>query len=454
MRVAVVYHVASPGGLTRFTHALIDGLLRADRGVAIDYFVSDRLLKANRVPPFTDASRVRTMGLSDPDVVDSNLDDRNPLVQRVNLALSGHRRVHAALGESYLRIWSLAARIGRRKPAKHWYQFALSPEVVDALGGYDVVYLPFPYYIDPAQIAAPVVGTFHDMNHKHFPANFHARLLRQMDRQIQFWTTRVDAAVVSTRFIELDLLRYYPGAAGRTSIVYVPPYSSVSMPELARQAVLARFGLRNEGFILYPSNQALHKNLLGLVSAADIVKRQDGHLAYPIVLTGFGTGKLGSGKVRSFAAVDKFLVSSSLKLGQDVVGLDFVTDEEIDALTQCARLVVSTSLYEAGCGPALDAWQFGVPVAFSDIPPFLEQLEVLGVEAWTFDPRNPRDVARVLARALSEREVSLAMATRSKEAISGHSWQRAGEAYLRIFEQAIEHHRRSELTQPASERAG
>jgi len=441
MKVAVVFHVPSPGGLTRFTHALIDGLLSADREVEIDYYLSDRLIEADRVPHFVDARRVRTIGLSDPDVIDSNLDDRNRLVQWVNLRLSGYRRTHAALGELYLWLWSVAVRFGKRRRGKHWYQFALTPEMVDSLGVYDVVYFPFPYYIDPAPVAAPVVGTFHDMNHKHFPDSFHGRLLRQMDRQLGYWTTRADAVVVSTRFIQEDLLRYYPGAAGRCSIVYVPPYSTVSTPEFAREAVLARFGLRDEGFILYPSNQARHKNLLGLVAAADIVKRQSGQLTYPVAFTGFGTDKLGSGTVRSFAEVDEFLGSSSLIVGEDVLGLGFVTDEEVDLMTRSARIVVSTSLYEAGCGPALDAWQFGVPVAFSNIPPFVEQLEALGVEAWTFDPRDPKDIARVLTRALSEREASLAMAARSKEAISGHTWQRAAEAYLRIFEQAIEHHR-------------
>ena len=149
------------------------------------------------------------------------------------------------------------------------------------------------------------------------------------------------------------------------------------------------------------------------------------------------------GKARPFAEIDKYLSSSSLVVGEDVLGLGFVTDEEVDSLTRSARLVVSTSLYEAGCGPALDAWQFGVPVAFSNIPPFAEQLEALGVEAWVFDPKDPRDIARVVSQALADQERSLAMAERSKQAIADHTWRQAGEGYLRIFEQALEHYRSS-----------
>jgi glycosyltransferase involved in cell wall biosynthesis len=437
VKVAVLFHVPSPGGLTRFTHALIEGLLAADAGVTIDYFVSDRLLASGRVPAFAHADRVRSIALTDPEVIDSNLDHRQGPIQWLNLRLSRHRRLHAVARELYLSAWPVVTRLRRGRRAKHWYEFALTPELLDRLRGYDVVYFPFPFYIDPAPIDVAVVGTFHDVNHKHFPSNFEPRLRRQMDRQVRFWTARADAVVVSTRFIEEDLLSFYPGARGRTAVVFVPPYNVAALSETARRSALARFGLEDEGFILYPSNQAYHKNLLGLIAAADTMKRRDGGLACPIVFTGFGTDKLGTREVRSFEGVDEYLSSSSLVLGEDVRGLGFVTDEEVDSLTRSARLVVSTSLYEAGCGPALDAWQFGVPVAFSNIPPYLEQLEALGVEAWTFDPRDPDDIARVLDRALADREESLAMARRSREAIASHTWARAAQGYLGIFEQAV-----------------
>ena len=449
MKVAVVFHVPSPGGLTRFTHAIIEGLLAADPTVSIDYFVSDRLLETGRVPDFSQTDRTRVIPISDPAVVDSNLDERQRLLQWMNLQLSRHRRLHAAARSLYLRLWPLVGRLRAGKPVKRWYQFAFTPELLEQFRRYDVVYLPFPYYIEPAAIDAPVVGTFHDVNHKHFPENFEPSLVRQMDRQLDYWTRRANGLVVSTRFIEGDLIRHYPGAADHPSIVYVPPYNVAPLSEAARVAALAKFGLRDRGFLVYPSNQAYHKNLTGLVAAADIMKRRAGRLEYPIVFTGFGTDKLGTGQVRSFEQVDRYLSSSSLTLGEDVRGLGFVTDEEVDSLTRSARVVVSTSLYEAGCGPALDAWQFGVPVAFSNIPPFVEQLDALGVEAWTFDPRDPEDIARVLAGALANWNEALAMAARSRDAIAGHTWLRAGTEYLRIFERAVEHYRGLNGTGPS-----
>jgi glycosyltransferase involved in cell wall biosynthesis len=447
VKLAVVYHLSSPGGITRFTHALIDGLLAIDSDLTIDYYASDKLVLGGRLSLVSKSDRVRTIGISDPEVVDTNIDSidsRSVLVSRVSGKLLGHPRLHRAVRVPYLAARGLARLATRRKTGKHWYEFSLTPEIVAALGGYDVVYFPFPYYLDPASIESPLVGTFHDFNQLYFPVSFGGALLRQMDRQLKFWTSRVDAAVVSTKFVEGDLLKHFSGAAGRSSVVFVAPYSIAPISEQARVAALERFDLRDQGYLIYPSNNAHHKNLLGLIEAADIIKRRDGRLDYPIVFTGFGTDGLGMRKWPSLRRVDEFLSTSSLVMGEDVRGLGFVTDEEVDALTRSARIVVSTSLYEAGCGPALDAWQFGVPVAFSDIPPFIEQLDALGVEAWSFDPKDPADIARVLAAALADRDESLAMAARSREAIQRYTWERAAEGYLQAFGRAIDHYK----TQP------
>jgi glycosyltransferase involved in cell wall biosynthesis len=443
VKLAVVYHLPNPGGITRFTHALIDGLLTYDRELTIDYYVCDRLLNEGRLAPFSDADRVRTIGINDPEVVDSNIDEPtgHAIVRWTSRRLSGHPLIHDAIRRPYGVLRDGLRRAFGRQRGKHWHEYSLTPDVVAALAAYDVVYFPFPYHLEPVSIAAPVVGTFHDFNHLYFRSNFGGTLVRQVDRQLRFWTTRADAAVVSTRFVERDLLSNYPGAAGRSSVVYVAPYSFVPLSESARVAAVARFGLRDQGYVVYPSNHSYHKNLLGLVRAADIIKKREGQIANPVVFTGFGTDGLGARKWPSFAEVDEYLSTSSLVLGEDIRGLGFVTDEEVDALTQSARLVASTSLYEAGCGPALDAWQFGVPVAFSNIPPFVEQLDALGVEAWTFDPRDPEDIARVIWRALTEREESLAMAARSREAIKRYTWNQAAQGYMRVFGQAIDHYR-------------
>lgn len=127
-----------------------------------------------------------------------------------------------------------------------------------------------------------------------------------------------------------------------------------------------------------------------------------------------------------------------LKLGEDVFLLGYVSDEEADTLMGHADMVVSASLYEAGSGPAVDAWHAGTPVAFSNLPPFMEQLEVLGTKAWVFDPNNPDDIANVLERALFETERTRTMVEESLAAIGRRRWADVAREYYEVFRQAID----------------
>ena len=63
----------------------------------------------------------------------------------------------------------------------------------------------------------------------------------------------------------------------------------------------------------------------------------------------------------------------------DVRGMGYQTNETIDVLIQNAKLLVSPSIYEAICTPAMDAWNFGTPTAISDIAPFREHEHAWGV---------------------------------------------------------------------------
>lgn len=450
-KIAVVYHVPNPGGVTRFTHALIDGLLEIDPAITIDYYVSSRLLEAGRVDFDSSNQRVRLIGISDPRIVGSNIDEpvsgavqasdssARSVVRRMSAAFAGWPRLHAFAQGAYGLVLGAIRTLTGRRPPKDWLRFALSREVCEALGHYDVVYFPFPFYLEPARIDAPLVATFHDVNHKHFPENFGDNALRIMEHQLRAWTARVDAAVVSTEYIRSDFEHFYPAAEGKTSVVYVAPYGARPVAEPARLAALDKFELRDRGYLIYPSNHSQHKNIAGLLRAAETMKLGAVGLQYPIVLTGLGTDGLGTGKWPSLADVDELLSHGILELGRDVIGVGFVTDEEVDALTRSARIVVSTSLYEAGCGPALDAWQSGTPVAFSRIPPFMEQLTALGVEAWLFDPQRPEEIAEVLGEALAEYDETERMASRSRAAIGGYTWQTAARGYAAVFSAAMAH---------------
>lgn len=76
-----------------------------------------------------------------------------------------------------------------------------------------------------------------------------------------------------------------------------------------------------------------------------------------------------------------------------------VSDERLEALYRNASLYVCTSLYEGFGIPALEAMQYGCPVAVSDIEIFHE---VLGENAVYFNPTDTTDIAEKISYALSK----------------------------------------------------
>lgn len=76
-----------------------------------------------------------------------------------------------------------------------------------------------------------------------------------------------------------------------------------------------------------------------------------------------------------------------------------VSDERLEALYKNASLYVCTSLYEGFGIPALEAMQYGCPVAVSDIEVFHE---VLGDNAIYFNPTDTKDIADKISLALTK----------------------------------------------------
>jgi len=121
----------------------------------------------------------------------------------------------------------------------------------------------------------------------------------------------------------------------------------------------------------------------------------------------------------------------------DVIGMGYQPNEVIDALIRKAKLLVSPSIYEAICTPAMDAWNFGTPTAISDIPPFREHEKAWGIRSAFFDPMDPQNMADVMEKYLNNYEQALADGEISKKRMANYSWKQVSEGYMEVFLKAI-----------------
>lgn len=302
-------------------------------------------------------------------------------------------------------------------------------ELEKRVRGYDLALFTWPFFIAVPDLECPLVGIFHDFNFKYYfsgPCTFSPQQQARLNREVPQWLARA-TPIVSTHFIARELEKFYPMHAHKTRVVHLAPMSEVNpIEEDEARKVVRSLGLVSP-YILYPTNLSAHKNLGPLLASLPLLRKL-GH-DVKLALTGPRTEQ-----IRGHAC------DIGVELGQerpDVVGMGYVSNLQMDSLIQCAAVVVSSSLYEAGNGPGVDAWQRGVPVAMSNIPAFLEHLEVQGVRAEVFDPRSPADIALKIGAILSNPAKARLDAHHSREALQRHTWEQTASRYLSIFDDLV-----------------
>jgi glycosyltransferase involved in cell wall biosynthesis len=403
--LAVVDQVGNAGGGSRFIRCLLPALKQVSPDTEIVFFCNQSSIA------------------------------RDNLHHELTCAGITIRHLHANVIRNADLIYSLTSKIKlftNKQPyfLSSFLMKLLRSEIETKISNFDLAFFPWPFLMLCPNLKCPMVATFHDFNFRYyFTGNFTFNPFQQflLDQETPIWLKR-SFPVVSTYFIDSELKKFYPDAAHQTEVIHLASLS-VQNPVSDHEArVIVSNDLKIDGdYILYPTNTCAHKNTGPLIQAMSILKNMNHNIK--LILTGPNTRRINGHSSEI-----------GLELGTktpDVIGLDYVSNAQMDALIQCARAVVSSSMYEAGNGPGLDAWVHAVPVAMSNIPPFIEHIEVQDVKAQVFDPRNPQDIANKIDAILSNPQKAKADALYSQQALKKITWKNVAEKYFNVFNKTI-----------------
>jgi len=399
MRLAVFDHVGNWGGGMRFARALLLALKQTYPTMDLTYFGNRASMRRENL-----SAEFLNSGIAVRYLASASPPERS-------VAGTITRAVLNKLGQRFPSLPGLP------RPGQ------VHREIEEVGQAFDLAFFPWPYFLECPNLRCPMVGVFHDFNYKYtFGApTFTQQQFDALNLQIPSWLDRV-TPVVSSKFSASELGKFYPQFAHKVRIVHLAPFSIGALSREHATAIVRDMGLSGR-YLLYPTNLCSHKNVGSLLHAMYLVGEHVKDIR--LLVTGPGTECL-TGQANRYG-IDR---SSSDKT---IIGLGYVTNEQIDALIQCATAVVSTSLYEAGNGPGLEAWLRGVPVLMSNIPSFVEHLDVLGVKAKIFDPTSPSDIAEKIMQVLSDPATAQADADYSQAAIRKHSWDVVAANYQRVF---------------------
>lgn len=412
MRIAVVDHVGNYRGGSRYIYNLVPTIKRRFPDIDISFLGNSKSADREGLRGVLEGSGIEfkpLVALQVPNLV-SYL---TPLIAKaIRLAqVKGRERL------SYLPL-----RLSGN----------LKKELQKKIKGFDLAYFGWPYFLEYPELDCPVVATFHDFNYKYFFGSrvFDDCQIELLESQLPVWMANA-TPIVSSYFMKSEMLKFFPAYAPKARVIHLAPLcGDQPMDRRLAQKMVTDLGV-SQPYILYPTNLCAHKNIGPLIVAIDDLWSLG--FQFRLALTGHGTQGI-SGRASP----------TGIEIGlqpTNIIGLGYVTNEQINALIKCASLVVSTSLYEAGNGPGIDAWALGVPVAMSNIPPFTEHIDYQNVHAELFDPRNPRDISEKIQNILKNPQQAHEIAKHSQKAIAQITWSSVAEKYVEVFKATVQEKR-------------
>jgi glycosyltransferase involved in cell wall biosynthesis len=238
----------------------------------------------------------------------------------------------------------------------------------------------------------PSIYQPHDLQHVHHPHFFETEEAAARDLVHRAYCEQASLVVMMTSSGKREVVTHFGLPPEKVAVIpggsVLPEYPEPSAADVS--SVRQRLRLP-ERVVIYPARTWPHKNHRTLLEALVLLREEHG-LELALVCPGT--------RDEHFAPLEKRI--SELGLSDSVRFPGFVSPLELRALYSLATALVFPSLSEGWGLPVTEAFESGVPVACSALPPLLD---VAGDAALTFDPHSPEQIADSMARLCRDRDL-------------------------------------------------
>ncbi len=187
-----------------------------------------------------------------------------------------------------------------------------------------------------------------------------------------------------------------------------------------------KYGLGNSGFVSYlGAGMAPNKNVITIIRAWKIL-REKYNFKLPIIITRVKIEKL-----------KPEIEANGLKPGIDVIGVEWLDEEDVLPLYGCADINVYASVYEGAGWPVIEAMACGTPVIISNAS---AMPEVAGGAALMVEkPMDPEEWAQKIYtlhtdKALREKLIRLGIERAKK-----FNWEEVAKRVIIIYQKEVRH---------------
>ncbi len=265
-----------------------------------------------------------------------------------------------------------------------------------------------------------VITHIHDVSFKVVRDKIQKKDLFFLDTLIPRSLKRADKIIAVSNFTKDEILKYYPCARGKVSVVHnaCSSFFKKLPTDEDRLRVKEKYNIPDE-FVLSIGSMQPRKNIPFLIEAFSQITDRLPNVK--LVLTGR--------KNEKFDSLISEILEKNPNLEEKVIFTGFVEDDDLPALYTLSKLFVFPSLYEGFSLPILEAMTLGVPCAVSDIKIHHEVAEDAVIY---FYPNDIDQCAEMMYHAYTCVQTRNDLISRSQVQSKIYSWNKAAAIFLDI----------------------
>ena len=236
----------------------------------------------------------------------------------------------------------------------------------------------------------------------------------------------IDMAIADCENAKFEIMKYYRFSANRVQSIYLGGGENYKFIEKfkAKEVVSKKYGILAP-YILDVSRLQPHKNIVALINAYDAMRRWDASRKEKLVIVGVSACE---GRTDEYDAVKRSAFA------KDIIFIDYVDSEDLNAIYSGSELFVFPSLSEGFGLPVLEAMASGTPVITSNTTSLPE---IAGDAAITVDPLDADAIAKAMMRVLIDKDLASSMVESGFRRAAEFTWKKTADQTKDLYNKLL-----------------
>jgi glycosyltransferase involved in cell wall biosynthesis len=325
-----------------------------------------------------------------------------------------------AVGDFTIRNSRYPYKVIRKFMKPNWlynfpFDFGFSNDKASIFHGTNFTHLPIS--------SGKIVVTIHDLAYMKFPESTSANIYQHHSRWVPYSAHKADRIIADSYQTKTDIIELLHIEPDKIDVIHIAADKKFKpLAQEIYQPIITKYNLP-EHYILFVGTVEPRKNLLGLIQAFELLKRNH-NIQEKLVIVG--------AKGWKFSPIFDWIKQHHLE--SDVIFTGFIEDEDLVALYNAAKLFVMPSIYEGFGIPILEAMQCGIPVIGSNVSSIPE---VMGQHGLLVDPHNREAWAQAMYTLITNESEYNRYALLSLERSQSFNWRKVAEQTMKVYDKVM-----------------